>query len=54
MRTTKLLLNNLGVESDGDRFIESVRICEFLYEIANSHGFDELVAIGVDTQIVEQ
>ena len=49
MRMAKLLLNNRDIDTDGDRFIEYLRICELLEEITNSHGFDETVAIGVDT-----
>ena len=41
-----LLHNDPRVDSDGDRFLESMRICDFLEEIANSDGFEQTVAIG--------
>ena len=41
---------DLGLDSEGNRFLESVRIYDFLEEIANSHGFEKTVAIGVSSR----
>ena len=34
-------LNDLRVDTDGDRFRDSVIICDFLEEIVNSDGFEK-------------